>query len=169
MKYKSCVVHWDSKAWRVIDKQDADKQRSGKQKRLPEHIYRFDSTLEFNVYLKLIKMYSVSRVKRQHPVLYIPPGECYPKGKLWKVDFAIRSSTYEHDYSFYIEAKGAITADFRDKMPILEHTNPEVFRRLFLIFGSRIPVKSKVVRNLLATKHIRQIYTLKKFQQLEKL
>ena len=169
VKYRARVIYWDTRCERVITKEVADASRGGKRNRLPAHIYRFDSTLEFNVYLKLIEMYGQNRVKVQHPILYIPPGKCYPKGKFWKVDFAIRAPNKEHEYSFYVEAKGIITDGFKDKLPILEFTNPEVFRRLFLVFGSKVPFESKVIRALASAPQFKQFYTLKEFRILKKL
>lgn len=167
-KYKSKIVHWDAKQGGVISKREADALREGKRNRLPPYIYRFDSTLEFCVYIKLLNLFPPNRIKRQVPVELIPKGQCHPKGKTWKVDFAI---TYPNKDSsmFYVEAKGRITPEFRNTLPILEHTNPEVFNKLILVFGSKIPHENRVIANLLSKKFISRIHTLKSFNLLKAL
>lgn len=168
-KYNSKVVFWNALKMCSVSKHEADSLRESKRKRLPDYIYRFDSTLEFRVYLALTKMYGASRVKRQISVPLIPHGICYPKGKAWKIDFAVVNSFDSSKYAFYVEAKGRITPEFRNVLPILEHTNPDVFNRLFLVFGTKIPTENRVVANLLQGKNHHRVHTLKSFSSLTRL
>lgn len=164
-KYNAKIVYWDTITNSVISKDKADSLREGERSRLPSYIVRFDSTLEFEVYLKLLFLYGSDRVHRQVPVELIPKGTCYSTGKPWKVDFGI-INPFNNSYRFYVEAKGRITADFRNTLPILEHTNPEVFKRLILVFGSKVPVRNRVIASLIKSSNYPRIYTLKKFNQL---
>lgn len=162
-KYLAKVVFWDSQRLCTIPKEEADSLREPKRKRLPPHIYRFDSSLEFKVYLQLLKLYKPRRIKRQVAVRLIPPGICHPKGKTWRCDFAITHPCDDTKIIKYVEAKGKITPEFRNHLPILEHTNPSVFRSLIIVFGSRIPKDNRVIANLLNQQKQCQILNLRTF------
>lgn len=168
-KYGSKIVFWDSTNRCVISKEQGDSCREGKRNRLPKHIYRFDSTLEFKVYMKLTQMYSPERVKRQVRLCLVPPGKCCPKGKFWKVDFGITKKSNPKEYEHYVEAKGRITVDFRYTLPMLEYSNPEAFNRLTLVFGSKIPHGNQVISSLLRKDFSSHIYTVGTFNHLHKL
>ena len=168
-KYNTKLVFWNAQTSSVIAKQQADAQRDKQKGRLPEHIYRFDSVLEFQVYLHLNSMYPSHRIKRQVPVTLIPSGKCHPKGKKWRIDFAITYSSCDSSVMHYIEAKGRITPEFRNTLPILEITNPDVFNKLFLVFGRKIPTENRVVNNLLSTKLVSHVYSFQTFTKLKAL
>lgn len=168
-KYSARVVFWDNQRMCVTSKQQADSLRVGKQKRLPSHIFRFDSKLEFEVYLHLLKMYPANRIRRQVPLPLIRKGLCYPRGKPWKIDFAITWNFNKNHIYRYVEAKGIVTSDFRNILPVLEQNNPEAFSKLILVFGSSIPTKNRIISNLLASKKKRDMYTLRTFNLLEKI
>ena len=168
-KYGARPVFWNIQSRSVISKETADSQRQGKRRQLPNSIVRFDSTLEFNVYLKLVSFYGAARVHRQVPVEIIPRGTCYPNGKTWRVDFGIVRPCGRLPYCKYVEAKGKITPEFKNLLPILEQINPDAFNKLTLVFGSQIPIANRVIANMIGGGFKKRIYTFKQFNQLEKI
>ncbi len=108
LKYRSKPVFWNKENRRVISPLEAEKYRSKGKLKLPEYLERFDSTLEFNVYQKLVDLFGENRIVRQYPLEIFFPGCCYPKGKKWRVDFAVRYSSNSDDFVYFIEAKGAL-------------------------------------------------------------
>jgi hypothetical protein len=71
------------------------------------NIVRFDSNFEYEVYQALTAWVNKSQIVTQYPVEIIPPGICYPKGKIWKADFAI--TAYRSDRVIaLVEAKGIV-------------------------------------------------------------
>lgn len=160
-KYHAKYVHWNSVTRTVLDSNLANRLRSGKQRRLPEYVKRFDSQHEFRVYLELIRIYGENRVKKQTLINILPPGLCYPKGKGWKVDFAITDPVFDHRHHCFIEAKGVVTREFIYTLACLEAYKPQVFNNLYLVFPHRIPTNNRTINGLKKTYWNEQLLTLK--------
>lgn len=168
-KYKAKAVFWDTKREIVIDNSAVEKYRAKNRLKLPDHITRFDSQHEFKVYLRLCWMYGEHRIKRQYPIEVIPPGRCYPKGKCWKVDFAITTAWAVPKISHYVEAKGALLPEFVNTLVQLEISQPNVFKNLSVVFSRSIPTENKVIHSLLNQFHVPYFCTLEELEQLAHL
>ena len=120
LKYKSRCVYWDLTKQVVIDPQDIKVYRQQGRLKLPNHLIRFDSVHEYKVYLELCRIYGANRIIRQYQLDILPPCFCYPKGKKWRVDFAILSSTSQGGYFCFVEAKGAFLPEFAHTLACLE-------------------------------------------------
>jgi hypothetical protein len=168
-KYKAKPVFWDTKQEIVIDSSEVGKYRVKNRLKLPEHITRFDSQHEFKVYLELWRMYGGHRIKRQYPIEVIPSGRCYPKGKHWKVDFAITTSWSNPEISHYVEAKGALLPEFVNTLVQLEIAQSTIFENLCVVFGRSIPAENKVIKTLLNQYFTPYFCTLEELEQLTHL
>jgi hypothetical protein len=168
-KYKAKAVFFDSIKRVVIDRDEINKYRLEGRLKLPEHITRFDSQHEFRVYLELCRMYGEGKILRQHPVEIFFPGLCYPKGKTWKVDFAITESVYYPEIFQYVEAKGAFTLEFAYTLATLEQTGLRVFDDLYIVFNRSIPTENKVIKALSNSNFGHRLLTLKEIEQLTHL
>lgn len=118
-KYKAKAVFWHTEWKMVLDKSNLEEYRSKNRLKLPDNVFRFDSQHEFKVYLELCRMYGTDRVIRQYPVEIIPPGYCYPKGKTWKVDFAIKNVGQLPTVFALVEAKGFFLPEFAYTLALL--------------------------------------------------
>ena len=159
-KYKSKVVYWDCRRRQVIYESQSYRQVTKNRRELKPHVYRFDSTLEFNVYLKLVEQYGANCIDRQIPLQIHPPTRCLKTGRFWKVDFGLKRSKSNRNHYAYIEVKGLITSEFAHKLPMLELHNVEAFEKLHLVFAKKIPKTNTIVRNLLRTDFSQRIFTL---------
>lgn len=164
-KYKAKAVFWDTERQTVIDKSEVEKYRLKGNLKLPRTITRFDSQHEFKVYLELCRMYGVDKVIRQFPVEIFPKGICYPKGKYWKVDFAIKSNGRLPTIFAFVEAKGAFLPEFAYTLAALEWSEPTVFNSLIVVFGNSIPTKNKVITSLLNSDFDCRLLTFKELQE----
>ena len=147
-KYLAKYVYWDTKKRVVMNVHDIEIYRCNKKLRLPKHIARFDSQHEFKVYLELVRMYGEELVERQVPVEIIPSCNCYPTGKRWKIDFAIRMQKNPLYFEFFVEAKGFLIPAFVDTLAMFEVQNPFEFNHLYLIFPQQIPDDKRAIKNL---------------------
>jgi hypothetical protein len=163
-KYKAKAVFWDTEKQTVIDKSEVERYRVKNRLKLPNTIARFDSQHEFKVYLELCRMYGADRVIRQFPVEIFPKGICYPKGKHWKVDFAIKSNGRLPTIFAFVEAKGAFLPEFAHTLAALEWSEPDVFNSLIVVFGNSIPTENKVITSLLNSDFNCRLLTFKELQ-----
>lgn len=168
LKYRSKPVFWDEKNKCVAPDWQLNDLKTLGENLARESFLRFDSTLEFHVYLKLVDMYGDKRVLRQYPLEVIPPGYCYLTGKKWRVDFAILDRIGDKFPVRYVEAKGMITTDFSYALACLEAYDPDSFEQLSLVFGQRFP-SGKLMTRLRKTDFADRIYTLKQFQCTSRL
>ncbi|MGL5940808.1 MAG: hypothetical protein ACRC2S_10520 [Waterburya sp.] len=169
LKYKSKVVFWDRNKQAVICKATADKYRPGNKDRLPEHIFRFDSTHEFHVYLELVRMYGDTRIVRQYPLEIFPRSFCYPNGKKWKIDFAIMNSAVSDYPVRYVEAKGLLLNEFRCTLGAFEQNDFNNFLRLCLVFPKAIPVETNLIKALFYSDRQDMLLTLPELKHLQRL
>ena len=169
VKYQPKPVYWDSNNQIVINRQEAEKHRTKYRLNLPPYIFRFDSTHEFNVYLELVRMYGVDRVVRQYPLKVFPPGHCYPKGKTWKVDFAINSAKPPFHFTHYVEAKGLLMRESRLMLASLECHNREAFNRFYLVFSNGLPLENDLVKALHNSDCKEMLLTLPELKKLKTL
>jgi hypothetical protein len=169
LKYQSKVVFWDRNKQGVICKTTADKYRLENKDKLPEHIFRFDSTHEFYVYLELVRMYGDTRVVRQYPLEIFPKSFCYPNGKKWKVDFVIMNSASPDQPIRYVEAKGMLLNEFRCTLAAFEQNDLAKFKRLCLVFPRAIPVESNLIRALFYSDCQERLFTLSELKHLQRL
>ncbi|NJL51411.1 MAG: hypothetical protein HC930_02900 [Hydrococcus sp. SU_1_0] len=168
-KYKSQAVFWNTVTNVVVPKQSVEQYRKGNRLELPRCIERFDSQHEFKVYLELVRMYGAECIIKQYPLEIIAPGYCYPKGKLWKVDFAILQTPASYAPSLYVEAKGVFLPEFGHTLASFEQTDPETFYQLFVVFTDKLPIENLVVKNLLKSPCKNQLMTLKQLKDSIKL
>lgn len=168
-KYKAKPVYWNAINKLALSDIQLKEYRVNGRLKLPEHVYRFDSTHEWRVYLELVRMYGTKCVARQCPVQIIKPGCCYPKGKKWKVDFTIRfpkTLLYNH---WLVEAKGAFLPEFAYTLSNLENNRIDSFYRTVIVFPDKIPKENKVVKALLDSPMAKNLITLKQLQELKQL
>lgn len=168
-KYKNQQVFWDVREQAVVSPYIINKYRYGNSLKLPRHIIRFPSKHEFKVYLELLRMYGIHRVVSQYGVKISPPNKCYPKGRLWKVDFAIMSVTKQSKPQFIVEAKGLMTTDFKSALFCLEMHNPRYFDKLYIVFTDKIPTERHIIKNLLHSDFKNHIMTLDQLRELKEL
>jgi hypothetical protein len=163
-KYKAKPVYWNLATKTVVHPQSTEGFRRNNRLQLPECICRFDSQHEFKVYLELVRMYGASNVVRQYPLEVFPKGYCYPRGKTWKVDFAIRYNEISNLPHIFIEAKGAFLPEFATTLAAFELNNPDAFDRLYVVFSNKLPAENKMLGNLLKSPIAKQLMTLKELQ-----
>ncbi len=168
-KFKAKPVFWDSYNRVVKDEHDIDMWRCQGKLNLPNHIWRFDSQHEFKVYLELVRIFGADRVIPQFSVEIIPSGKCYPKGKKWKVDFAIAKTEPCYYPDFYVEAKGAFLPEFATTLGVFETLYPKELQKLFIIFNGKPPTKNRVIKSLLKTDFKDHLLSLKELEQLTNL
>ncbi|MGL5078969.1 MAG: hypothetical protein ACRDBG_24490 [Waterburya sp.] len=169
LKYRSKTVFWDTHRRIVISKEKATSYCSNNQRKIPDYIFRFDSTLEFHVYLELFRIYGGSRIVRQYPLKIFPPSVCYPKGKTWKVDFAITHSKPSSDYHRFVEAKGIFVRENRITLAALEQVNPVAFNKLRIVFPRAIPVETDIIRAISNSDYQDMLLTLLDLKRLQAL
>lgn len=110
-------------------------------------------------------MYGTSRINTQVPIAILPPGNCFPNGKKWKVDFTVQHKHKREKTLFLVEAKGVFTREFAYTLGCLEAYAPSLFKDLKLIFPRLIPRKNKVVRNLYDSDWTDNLMTVKQLKQ----
>ena len=164
-KYKAKPVIWNSETYSVESPEIIETFRVKERFKLPSHIYRFDSQHEFKVYLELVRIYGSDRILRQVPILIIKPGFSYPKGKTWKVDFAIANEAKGVNPFVYVEAKGAFLTEFALTLGILEEYQFSIFRKLKIVFPEKLPVRNKVAKALLDSDFRKNLLTLKELEK----
>ncbi|MGL5074356.1 MAG: hypothetical protein ACRDBG_00750 [Waterburya sp.] len=165
-KYKAKAVFWDTEKETVIGKSEVERYRVQNRLKLPDNIARFDSQHEFKVYLELCRMYGADRVIRQFPVKIFLKSDCYPRGKTWKVDFAIKSAGQLATIANYVEAKGAFLPEFATTLAVLEWSEPDVFSNLVIVFSGSLPLENRMVCSLLNSNSDCRLLTLKELQRL---
>ncbi len=101
--------------------------------------------------------------------MIFPPGYCYPKGKKWRVDFAIRSLYSPPSFVRFVEAKGMVLSEFRHTLAALEAHDDPSFDKLRLVFSRSIPQDNAFIKNLAKTHFESQMYSLKHFEKLQVL
>ena len=168
-KYRAKHVFWDSLGRRTMNPQDIQSYRESGRLKLPSYIWRFDSTHEFKVYLELVRIFGAYRVVRQYALEVLPPSSCYPKGKTWRVDFAIASCVNQGGYNYYVEAKGAFLPEFATTLACLQLHNPFAFDKVHLVFPEKLPTTSKVLNSLKKTWHCNRLITLKELTKKQTL
>lgn len=168
-KYKAKAVFFDLDKRTVVNKDDVLVRRGKNSLVLPDNVTRFDSQHEFKVYLELCRMYGAENIVRQYPVEIYPPGLCYPKGKNWKVDFAIKAPYKLLKPYIFAEAKGAFLPEFAHTLASVECYQPEVFDDLYIVFGSSFPIENRVISSLVNSSFEYRLLTLKELQCLQHL
>lgn len=168
-KYKAKAVYYDSIRRVVIGMDEVENYRVKGRLKLPKHFARFDSQHEFGVYLELCRLYGEDRIIRQYPVEIFPPGLCYPKGRTWRIDFAITHLEYKGVVRHFVEAKGAFLPEFALTLAIVERYQPEVFNMLWLVFSSQIPANSRILVSLANSNYLYRLLTLERLKCLSHL
>ena len=168
-KYKARFVYWDSLKRVVINKFDAEAILRQNNRKLPKHIWRFDSQHEFKVYLELVRIFGADRIERQYHVNLFFPGKCYPNGKTWKCDFAIDNSPNKDEWTHFVEAKGAFLPEFATTLALVEDKETEIFDNLFIVFNGKPPLKNRVIKSLLKTDFKDHLLSLKELEKLTTL
>ena len=107
----------------------------------------FASKFEFKVFQALSEIFGHDNILPQHHVPIIFPGKCYPFGKEWAIDFAIKPAR-SRTTGLFVEAKGMCTQNFLHNLAMLEANNPRVFEKLVIVFDTSIPIKHSIIANL---------------------
>ena len=115
---------------RVINPGILEQYRKKDRILLPDGIHRFDSQHEFKVFLELKRMYGHYRIKKQVRTEIIPPGMCYPRGRKWKIDFAVRNFENPDIFNCFVEAKGLFIPEFGFCLAALPRKN-KILKSLF--------------------------------------
>jgi hypothetical protein len=168
-KYRSKAVYWNLITKTVMSLNWMEQYRVNGKLQIPKCIARFDSQHEFKVYLELVRMYGEDSIIRQYPVDICNPCCCYPKGKTWKVDFAIQFSPTSYLPHMFVEAKGAFLPEFATTLAMCEITNPDLFSDLFIVFGNKYPKDSQVLKNLLKSDMKSNLLTFPELKDLSRL
>jgi hypothetical protein len=168
-KYRAKVVYWNLVTRTVVSTQSMEQYRVNGKLKVPKCIARFDSQHEFKVYLELVRMYGAENIVRQYPIEIIQECCTYPKGKTWKVDFAIEPINRRFYVPRYVEAKGAFLPEFATTLAFCELTNSEMFPRLYIVFGNKLPSGSQPLKNLLKSSMKSNLLTLPELKDLSLL
>lgn len=167
-KYNASPVYWDSLNKTALSSAAMKNLRESGALKKSGRFSRFDSTLEFDVYLKLVDLVGVDRIARQFPLEVVPPGYCYLTGKRWRVDFAILNKAGDKFPVSYVEAKGLVLPEFRFQLASLEAYDPDAFDQLTIVFADKI-ANDRMFKHLMRTDFSSRVYTLKEFQCISKL
>jgi hypothetical protein len=168
-KYKSKAVYWNLITKTVMSINWMEQYRVNGKLQVPKCIARFDSQHEFKVYLELVRMYGEDSIIRQYPIEIIEDCRCYPKGRFWKVDFAIKLIPTSYLPHIYVEAKGAFLPEFATTLAFCEMIAPEEFENLFIVFGNKYPKDNQVLKNLLKSSMKSNLLTFPQLQNLSRL
>lgn len=169
-KYKAKKVFWNTITQTVVGSQFIEGYRKPNGRLdIPNCIQRFDSQHEFKVYLELVRMYGDERVFPQYPIEIVQMGSCYPNGKTWKIDFAIREGKLSYLPNLFVEAKGAFLPEFAFTLAACEAVNPAIFDNLHIVFSDKIPTENRVIKNLLKSTFKHNLMTLKQLKDSIKL
>jgi hypothetical protein len=113
----------------------------------------FASKLELRTYQMLVDNFGIARVYRQYPIQLFEKGLCYPKGLFWRVDFVVLRDTSRWNFidpfpiQYLVESKGIVERAFRYQLTALESYQPELFEKLYVVFGSSFP-SIDIIKNL---------------------
>lgn len=168
-KYQAKRVYWNLVTKNVVTTQWVEQYRRNGRLELPSCIAKFDSQLEFKVYLELVRMYGDDRIIRQFPLEIFPRGYCYPRGKVWKVDFAIKRYETDAYPTAYVEAKGAFLPEFGYTLAALEAEYPDEFEQVYIVFSNTLPKENKMFKNLQKSPMAERLLTYKQLQNRGKL
>lgn len=92
----------------------------------------FDSCMEYNIFNLLRCYFSLSQIKVHLPLIVRPSSPWFPETK-WKVDYCITNVPDLNGNKLYIEVKGLVTTEFKEKMKSLAYFCPAVFENLVII------------------------------------
>ena len=165
-KYKAKPVWWNTLTKTVLSEHEVENYRFNNRLKTPAHYIRFDSQHEFKVYLELVRMYGEDRIIRQHKLEIIPPCTCYPKGKTWRVDFAITGKHFRNEILAYVEAKGAVLNEFKYTLSLLEVSRPLDFLKLRIVFVQTVPTTDKIITAIKKSGIKKMLTTLPKIKKL---
>jgi hypothetical protein len=111
---------------------------------------KFDSQLELETMRILEKHFSLPNILCHKPVQVRPKSKWFPAQE-WKIDFTVMS---DKSPVLYVESKGYVQAEFKEKMKNLAYLKPEIFEKLIIV----CPVADTIVRGFVA-------YDLKTFDR----
>lgn len=104
----------------------------------------FDSKLEFEVFRTLKRRFYLPNISVHQPIV-IRPKTTWFKPQLWKVDFVIKTKELQGE-KLYVEVKGIVQADFKERMKNLSYFFPQIFENLVVV----CPVSQTIVRGFTA-------------------
>ena len=113
-----------------------------------KHCIFFASEHEFQVYQTLRTKFASAAISTQYAVPILPRCECYPKGKTWTVDFAVFHPSIRKTPMMLVEAKGHPTEGFKYQLALLNLSQPELFKKLMIVFSNSVPLSIDIFRNL---------------------
>ncbi|MEA5500360.1 hypothetical protein VB834_09265 [Limnoraphis robusta Tam1] len=98
----------------------------------------FDSQFELETMKTLEKYFPLPSIKVHQPIEVRPKSNWFPSQD-WKVDFTV---CQDKKPVLYVESKGFIQAEFKEKMKNLAYLKPEIFEKLVIV----CPVITTVAR-----------------------
>lgn len=135
-KYHNRLVFYDQISGETFERRPKDAP-SGQ-------IIKFDSKLEFDVFLELKHYASGFEIKHQVPIKLKPKTQ-YSSFVNYVVDFGVYDRQ-SFTFAFYVEAKGLLTPDAALKLQVLEAVAPSVREKLLIVsresnhyFGKKFP------------------------------
>ncbi|XZN93237.1 MAG: hypothetical protein ACM65M_10610 [Microcoleus sp.] len=135
-KYFNRLVFYDQISGETFERRPKDAP-SGQ-------IIKFDSKLEFGVFLELKHYASSFEIKYQIPV-ELKPKTKYSPSSHYVVDFGAYDKQIG-EFDFYVEAKGLLTPEAAFKLQMLEVVEPSVREKLVIVsqvsnhyFGKKFP------------------------------
>ena len=168
-KYRNKPVYWDTEKRRTVSRAKAEAKKTHGQFRFPKNVLRFASTLEFNVYLELCRMYGADNIHCQYPVPVANPGYLFPKGRTWRVDFAISAIKDSDNITHLVEAKGLWLPEFTYTLALFEQKAPSEFLKLRIVMGTEIPTERRVVASLYDSNFKNNLLVYEDLKQLRNL
>ena len=167
-KYNAQGVYWNCNERREPTHKELSHYLSlGKYQRTKVNdIVYFASRFELELYLELIGIFGFNYVIHQYSIPLFPEGRCYPRGRNWTIDFAIKKPR-EKSLLMLVESKGYPTEAFLSNLATLEAVDPLLFSKLTIVFRSDIP-NFLILQNLRETNdHHRfgKVLTLSEFKE----
>ena len=132
-------------------------------KKFKERYTRFDSLFEMEVYGLLLKHFPKERIGLQVPIQLVPPCICFPKGKMWRVDFAIYSNEKPQTIIRLVEVKGMWMEAFTSNLALLELVAISAFKKLDIVV-CEIPKGKTIVKQFLDSNDCPTVYKLNDFK-----
>ncbi|MGB3535434.1 MAG: hypothetical protein WBA13_18190 [Microcoleaceae cyanobacterium] len=121
----------------------------------------FDSEFEFKVFNILKDNFELKTIDAHFPVCVRPQTQWF-KAQNWRVDFRIKLPKVLNNSEYlYVEAKGIIQQEFKEKMKNLSYFRPDIFENLVIVS----PVNQCIVQGFNTVK----IHDLSSFLYPERL
>lgn len=92
----------------------------------------FDSQFEFSIFKVLRDYFPLTGIKIHEPLIIRPATKWFDKQE-WKIDYVCSCEDIEIGNRIYIECKGIIQDDFKERLKNLSYFCPTIFENLIII------------------------------------